>query len=153
MRLERVAAANRDRLTTHGMCYTPTFRSWGMMLNRCRNPKADNFKHYGGRGITVCERWLKFENFLVDMGERPEGTSLDRYPDTNGNYETGNCRWTSMRNQARNKRSCRFVTHEGQTKTVVEWAEILGIKASAIYARLSRGLPVERALAILDLRR
>jgi hypothetical protein len=74
------------------------------MLARCNNPKRDKYKDYGGRGITVCERWLEFENFLEDMGERPEGKTLDRYPNKNGNYEPGNCRWATHSQQMRNRR-------------------------------------------------
>ena len=74
------------------------------MLMRCRNPKWHAFKHYGGRGIRVCESWLKFENFFADLGPRPEGKTLDRYPDPSGNYEPGNCRWATRKEQRKNQR-------------------------------------------------
>jgi hypothetical protein len=74
------------------------------MKQRCNDPKHRYFKNYGGRGIKICERWNSFENFLADMGERPEGMTLDRYPDNDGNYEMGNCRWATPKQQANNCR-------------------------------------------------
>lgn len=79
-----------------------TYRSWDGMKQRCLNPKATGYKRYGGAGVTVCERWLTFENFLADMGERPEGTTLDRI-DSAGDYEPGNCRWADRSTQNRNR--------------------------------------------------
>ena len=84
---------------------TPEYIAWGSMRQRCGNPKSQSFHHYGGRGISVCEQWQSFEQFLADMGPRPDGMSLDRYPDVNGNYEPKNCRWATNADQARNKRS------------------------------------------------
>lgn len=90
---------------SHGMRYTPEYRSWNMLTQRCTNPKHHAWKHYGGRGITVCDEWLvSFEAFYRDMGPRPQGTSIDRI-DVNGNYEPGNCRWADAETQRRNQRS------------------------------------------------
>ncbi len=75
-----------------------TYQSWRHMKTRCQNPNCPDYKNYGGRGITVCERWMDFANFLEDMGERPENTTLDRI-NNDGNYEPGNCRWTTPREQ------------------------------------------------------
>jgi hypothetical protein len=87
---------------------SPTYSSWQAMKARTSNPKLKAAPRYIGKGITVCERWKKFENFLADMGERPPGTTLDRFPNNRGNYEPGNCRWATISEQARNKPSVKL---------------------------------------------
>ncbi len=103
----RKSASKRIR---HGHTWhggrTATYMSWQCMIQRCTNPNNKRWNCYGGRGIRICERWLhSFENFLAEMGERPEGKTLDRYPDNNGNYEPSNCRWATRKQQMRNRRT------------------------------------------------
>jgi len=107
------------------------------MLNRCRNENEGNYHNYGGRGIAVCERWKEsFEKFFEDMGPRPSVKhSIDRI-DNDGNYEPGNCRWATSKEQSRNKRVNYLVSHDGETKCVSEWAEKHGLKSSVLYYRL-----------------
>lgn len=95
---------HKERVTTHGMTKTKTFKSWESMKQRCTNEKSPDYHRYGARGISICERWVNsFENFLSDMGERPEGLTLDRI-DVNGNYEPTNCKWSTLSEQNKNQR-------------------------------------------------
>lgn len=98
--------ADRKRTATirHGFNRTPTYATWANMLGRCKNPNRPDYKNYGGRGISVCERWLDFRNFLADMGEKPHSMSIDRI-DNDGNYEPSNCRWATASEQRRNQRT------------------------------------------------
>ena len=100
---EQTRAKQSIASTTHGMWQTPTYRSWYAMKRRCTNQKYRDFRLYGGRGIKVCDRWKSFENFFADMGVRPEGKTLDRI-DNDGNYESGNCRWATPKEQQANRR-------------------------------------------------
>lgn len=120
--------------------------SWLCMKQRCLNPKDPRFKDYGGRGIKICDAWLDFVGFLEDMGSRPAGTSLDRWPDRDGNYEPGNCRWATRQQQQRNMRSSAFLTWNGQTKLVREWATELGLNYEVLRTRLRRHWTLERAM-------
>ena len=103
------------------------------MRSRCTSPSTAQFKHYGGRGITVCERWESFENFLADMGERPIGKTLDRI-DVDGNYEPSNCRWATQSEQMNNTH--RSVKYQG--KTLTEWSKELGVKYDTLSYRLRK---------------
>lgn len=122
----------------HGMTGSPTWGSWQSMMTRCYNKSQNGYKYWGGRGIRVCDRWLVFENFLEDMGERPKGTSIDRR-DNDGNYEPGNCRWATAMEQGGNRRGTRIVTWQGESHHVTEWSRILGIRPNVIFSRLYAG--------------
>jgi hypothetical protein len=118
------------------------------MKQRCYAPSHVSYPHYGGRGIRVCERWLKsFKNFLADMGPKPgHEYSLDRI-DNDGNYEPGNVRWATRIEQCRNKRANRLLSHDGRTKTLAEWAEVTGVKAVTLSSRIRDGWSVGAALS------
>ena len=113
---------------THGCTGTPTYRAWQDMIQRCYNPRRTRYPMYGGRGITVCQRWREsFEAFLKDMGTSPSPRhSIDRI-DNNGNYEPGNLRWATAKEQSRNQRRNRVLTYQGETLCIAEWAERLGV--------------------------
>lgn len=133
---------------THGhtsSSTTPTFHSWAGMINRCTNESHKSFMRYGGRGITVCKRWHTFQNFLDDMGVKPENRSLERI-NTGIGYSPDNCKWATASEQARNKTNNHLITHNGETKCLQEWAEIIGIKSSSLRCRLNYGWPISKAL-------
>lgn len=125
-------------VTTHGMTNTTEYTIWSGIVKRCNNPKCKIYPYYGGRGISVCTRWFKFEDFLADVGRRPSRShSLDRYPDQNGNYEPGNVRWATRSEQMRNKRDNRLVTHNGKTLCITAWAEELGMSVHTLRRRVT----------------
>lgn len=118
------------------MIQSKIYRSWSNMKTRCYNPKATKYYLWGGRGIKVCDRWLKFDGFFKDMGPSYiEGYQIDRI-NNDGNYEPSNCKWSSPTEQSRNRRSNRFIEYKGQIKTVAEWASLSGLKPSAFRQRL-----------------
>lgn len=122
----------------HGLWGTPTYRSWADMKRRCTSPKAMYYDCYGGRGITVCQRWLQFENFLEDMGMCPPGLTLDR-KNNDGNYEPGNCRWATPQQQSDNKRLRKnAVLWRGQLPKV--WAAHWGVSYRAALRRIHKEL-------------
>ena len=124
----------------HGLAESPTYTSWYCMIHRCTNAHDIAFDRYGGRGIKVCARWLGtsgLENFFADMGPRPSlSHSIDRYPNNDGNYERGNCRWATRKQQARNRRSNRLITAFGQTRSLVEWAHEVEVARTTIAQRI-----------------
>ena len=136
----------KERNTTHGHTGNATHRSWAAMLKRCQNQNGPDYPNYGGRGIEVCDEWQKFENFLADMKECPRGLSLDRI-NNEGNYEPGNCRWATIKEQNNNTRSNHHLTFNGKTQNITQWVDELGLNYNTIFARINTyGWPVERAL-------
>ncbi len=136
--------------TKHGKRWSLTYRSRDAMLQRCTNDNDKGYPDYGGRGITVCDRWRDpengFANFLADMGERPTRQHEIERKDNDGNYCPENCRWATRNEQARNKRSNRTMMYNDKTQCIAAWAEETGIQRSTISARLMRGWSVEKAL-------
>lgn len=130
---------------SHKMSDSPEWEAWSAIIQRCKNPRNPGFKNYGGRGISVCKRWEKFENFIADMGIRPEGHSIDR-TNNNGDYEPSNCKWVLNRLQHRNKRSNRLVTIGGSTRCISEWSEITGVSPNGLKKRIKNGWSEDRLL-------
>ena len=122
-----------------------TYRIWTGMWERCIYPTNKRYADYGGRGITVCQRWQDFRNFLADMGEAPEGLTLDRKNNSKG-YSPKNCRWATAHEQQQNMRSNVNLEYKGETFCAREWSRRLGIKYITLLARIYRGWPVEQAL-------
>jgi hypothetical protein len=135
------------RLFRHGFTGTRIHRIWLQMLQRCLNPNHRAYRYYGGRGITICERWKVFENFLADMGEAPAGLSLDRFPNRNGNYEPGNVRWATHTEQMDNTSRNRHYFYKGQRYCISALARFAGIPERTLYHRLVKmQMPVEQAI-------
>lgn len=131
----------------HGGSMTSEYRIWTHIKSRCLNKKVPEYKHYGGRGISICDRWREsFENFIADMGSRPSALhSIDRI-DNNGNYEPSNCRWSTQKEQTNNTRANRKVLIDSETKNMTQWADSIGIKKEIIFKRLKRGISGKRLL-------
>lgn len=134
------------RATKHGMSKTLTYSSWMAMMHRCYTPSRKGYARYGGRGITVCKRWHKFESFYADMGERPSIMfSLER-KDNDKNYCKLNCVWATQKTQGNNTSRCRKITYKGVTKTITQWAEHLGVHRQTLQTRIDSGWELRDAL-------
>lgn len=136
-----------ERLVKHGMHRTTEYRIWQQMKRRCTDSRCRTYPRYGGRGITVCDRWLEsFENFYADMGDRPSKQhSLDRI-DNDGPYSPENCRWATWDVQYRNRRQTVSITYSGETKCQKDWCREYGVDEATFAQRLSRGWDVGTAL-------
>lgn len=126
-----------------GGVLTPTYKVWRGMLNRCRNKNEPAYVDYGARGITVCQRWADYLNFLEDMGPRPSSKHSIERKDNNKGYEPGNCKWATAQEQANNRRSSRTITWKGKTQTLAQWERETGVDQDTLGMRLLRGWTVE----------
>lgn len=136
-----------DRFRTHGKRHEKIYIVWMHMINRCDDQKYDSYSRYGGRGIKVCSEWYDFMNFYNDMGDPPSGLTIDRI-DNNKGYYKANCKWSTRKEQARNRRSNKYLTFDNRTLLVTDWAAHLGVTDEQINKRLYRGWTVEEALSI-----
>lgn len=148
--LKREIAAERCRnKTTHGDAIggkvTREYRTWSGMWTRCTNPNSECWNFYGGRGITICDRWKDFAAFLSDMGRKPVGMTIERV-DTNGPYCPENCIWATIQTQANNRRDNVKLTFRGETHGLGQWAKIVGLNPTTLGHRIRSGWPVEMAL-------
>lgn len=141
-----VAAHTKHGHTKFGEQPSPTYRVWRDMIARCFNEKRPRYERYGGRGITVCKRWLKFENFLKDMGERPSKKHTLERKNNDGNYTPKNCVWATGHAQDRNKSNNVLLTFHGRTQVLSDWAVELKMDNDTLRSRLLRGWTIEEAL-------
>ena len=140
------ASKKAPKYRTHGMTKSAEFRAWSSMIRRCTNSNDDRWDDYGGRGITVSERWMTFDLFFVDMGHRPSiRHSIERL-DNNKGYDKANCVWATPEEQNNNKRTNAIVQFDGRMQSVSRWAKERGIKYATLFSRIKRGWSVERAL-------
>lgn len=139
----------KQRSTKHGHNsngqVSLTYHSWTGIIQRCTNINYIEYRYYGGRGITVCKRWRKFENFLEDMGETPKGHQVDRI-NNDGNYCKSNCRWVTPKQNSRNRRNNHMLTFNGKTLCISAWSEVVNIASTTILMRIRRGWTTTRAL-------
>ena len=129
----------------HGGVGTSTHNVWMGMKARCDNPNNKDYKNYGGRGITYAPAWSDFAAFRADMGERPEGMSLERIDNGKG-YSPDNCRWATLEKQNNNRRTTRLFTYKGQTLSMVQWSRLKGWPDNTVKERIRQGWSIDRAL-------
>ena len=137
-----------ELITKHGNSKHPLHNTWRHMISRCYDERSPLFRYYGARGISVCAEWQGedgFRRFLEDMGPKPAGLTLERV-DNDGSYTKENCEWATYTTQERNRRYNHLVTYDGKTACIAEWAVALGISHATLSDRLSKGMPLERAM-------
>lgn len=144
-RVKSCGCLQKDRI--HRMIKSPEYNTWASMRSRCRNETRKEYPAYGGRGITYCERWESFKNFYEDMGERPEGYSIERI-DVNGDYEPDNCEWIPLEDQCLNTRK-RKIMYNGKRIILAREAAKLNISRQALHQRL-KTWPLEKALTTVN---
>lgn len=138
---------NKDKIT-HGKTDSKEYYAWKNMLNRCNRPMTRGYKHYGGRGIKVCERWNDFNKFIKDMGDKPSNKHSIERKDTNGNYEPSNCLWADIKAQSRNKRTTRMVYYKGDNLPLITVCEREGVPYKRVWHRyMKQGLTLEQSLS------
>lgn len=131
---------------THGKSGIREYKIWNGMTQRATNPNDPNYEYYSGRGIGVCERWLKFENFFEDMGYAPSSKhTLERMENDKGYYKE-NCKWATMKEQSKNKRNNKVIEYNGDRKCLVDWCDVYGLEKKTLSSRLIKGWSVEAAL-------
>lgn len=148
-----------EKVRTHGQSYSPEYRVWASLKNRCLSENAQAYEHYGARGIRVCHRWQEsFEAFIDDMGPRPskehsidrmdndKGYTCGKCTDCQNRGDTANCRWATMSEQQVNRRKVRRLTWDGKTLLLKEWSAITGLSLNTLDKRLRHGWSVEDAL-------
>jgi hypothetical protein len=135
-----------DRTRTHGMSRTREYEAWCTAKKRCYNPNCEKYPRYGGRGITMCKRWLHpFESFLSDMGMCPKGYSIDR-SDNDGNYTPSNCTWATLHTQTRNRRANVWLEANGKRQVMTDWVRELGIDVRWLKRRLAVGKTLQEII-------
>jgi hypothetical protein len=137
----------------HGLVSRPEHKAWCGIRQRCYNPRNQDYSHYGGRGIRVCDRWVDFAQFFADMGPMPTPYHTIERIDNNGDYEPGNCKWATRKEQNRNKRNIPLYDYRGRRVSVAELSELSGVPAGTLSHRLKRGMSAERAVLRTDYRR
>lgn len=142
----QISTAIGERSKTHGMSKSKEYRTWLRMMSRCYKETDSAYEDYGGRGIKVCKKWHKFENFFKDMSTPPSSLHSINRKNNDGSYTPSNCEWATATSQANNRRNNIFLTHNGERKTIAQWHHITGVKRATIEWRMKRGWPSTKVL-------